>query len=516
MMEEQMLYFPLTKRFQAKDLIRSFVTYMADRVHKDRPIDTFILLIDEASKMEEYILQRYPRGAETTGCARAALLNEDIAYDGGALRIALEISCISVDSIHGPYSNRAVQALVLPSKLNKTATVTEIWNKGNRLHVSPEHEHRLELIAATVNNNSRLVEIVRDYIKAKQTDSLIVDREFVEGLYEHLDSQIELRYPMTFDCPSDQVLRALILGDDVALDSETESCIACSIITSSLDCFYKKGILQEPGTFLAMKPEMSFAMMRYVTSKGRTDLARAISSGMTAIVDVVTVDESKGHIWGKALSEWVKIRLAVMCKYVPDKNVRSYGKVMNIMKLFGITRDDSVPYMHWKMLSAPLGFPDVGDTYWTEHHLTNDSCKETNSFLKEIDNIKLTASCPVAIVFPAEQEAWDLCLKILVPGYKKPIHIFVENKAAEESLDSADRVPFDVSNSKRIAREELEGGGSAGGGEQQTHTEMVMGDRKIVYIHVKTHDTVSSRIDNATELGRYACIRFLGPSIDFY
>ena len=57
MMEEQMLSFPLTTRDQAKYLIRSFVTYMADKVHKDRAIDTFVLLIDEALAMEEYILE---------------------------------------------------------------------------------------------------------------------------------------------------------------------------------------------------------------------------------------------------------------------------------------------------------------------------------------------------------------------------------------------------------------------------------------------------------------------------
>ena len=239
MMVEQMLSFPLAKRSQAEYLIRSFVTYMGDRVHKDRPINTFVLLIDEASAIEEHILQRYPNSEDVTSCARHALLIEDITYNGGAFHAALGISDSSVDPINETGSNRAIYDLVLPSRLDKTAIVTEILNKGNRSHLSPTHYHRLELIAATVNNNPRLVEIARDYISAKQTDVLIVDEEFVTGLYVHLDSEIESRYDgrRQFICPPDQLLRALVLGDDVKFDRENLKCITYSVITNSLDNF---------------------------------------------------------------------------------------------------------------------------------------------------------------------------------------------------------------------------------------------------------------------------------------
>ena len=511
MMEEQMSYFPLTKRYQADDLIRSFVTYMGDRVHKDRPINTFVLLIDEASAIEEHILQRYSNSEDVTSCARHALLIEDITYNGGAFHAALGISDSSVDPINETGSNRAIYDLVLPSRLDKTAIVTEILNKGNRSHLSPTHYHRLELIAATVNNSPRLVEIARDYISAKQTDVLIVDEEFVTGLYVHLDSEIESRYDgrRQFICPPDQLLRALVLGDDVKLDRENLKCITYSVITNSLDNFAVGQIL--------VCPEISLPMMRYVSSRGKTALAKAISDGITAIMDVITLDESKGRIWGKAYSEWIKIRLAAMCKYVPDKKVNPdrNDMIMNIKKLFGINYG-VIPHVHSKILYAPLGFSVFEDSNWTEHHLTNNSCKKTDLFLKEIDNITLSASCPVAIVFPVEQEAWDLCLKILIPGYDEPIHIFVENKTVEESQESADRVLFDVSDSKRIASEELEVGGSAGGGKQHTHTESVMKNRKIVNIYVRTHNTVRSRIDNAIQLGREDHFSFLGPLIDFY
>ena len=115
MMERQMLSIPFTTSYEAEDLLRSFVTYQADRVHKDRPINTFILLIDEASAMEEHILKRYPDCKDVTSCARSALLDKDIIFNGGAFKTALGISSLSVDPINVTTSNRAIKALILPS-----------------------------------------------------------------------------------------------------------------------------------------------------------------------------------------------------------------------------------------------------------------------------------------------------------------------------------------------------------------------------------------------------------------
>ena len=72
---------------------------MADKVHKDRAIDTFVLLIDEALAMEKHIVKRYPDGTEITRCVRCAFLNEDVTLNGGPLEIALVISSLSVSPV---------------------------------------------------------------------------------------------------------------------------------------------------------------------------------------------------------------------------------------------------------------------------------------------------------------------------------------------------------------------------------------------------------------------------------
>ena len=114
MMGEQILSFPLTSTGQAKYIIRSFVTYMANKVHKGRTIDTFVLLIDEALAMEELILKRYPDCPDVTSCARTALLNKDITFNGGAFRTALAISCLAVSPIQETKSSRIPRAVHSP------------------------------------------------------------------------------------------------------------------------------------------------------------------------------------------------------------------------------------------------------------------------------------------------------------------------------------------------------------------------------------------------------------------
>ena len=503
-MRKQMASFPLTRIDEAKYLIRSFVTYMADKVHKDRAIDTFVLLVDEALAMEKHILERYPDCTDITSCVRTALLNEDILFNGGAMKTALAISSLSINPIQQTTSSRAVEALVLPSTLNKTLIVTEIWNKGNRTYESPQDLYRLELIAATVNNLPRLVEIVENYIKSMQTVTLSIDKKFVKGLYLEMGRQLASRYSRAGKCPSDQLLGALIFGDGVNLDGDTVKCITHSLITNCIVDFAEDQRLDEP--------EMSLALMQHYTSMGKTQFAKAISGGIAAIIDAITDDEDEGHLWEIAYYEWMKIRLQAASCYVPNENVPFDQKIMKIMKLFGITQKSIVPDAHLDMLLAPLGLPNRGVPSWREYNLTNSSYKKPKSFLKEIDNIALSAQSPIAILRPVKGDAFDLCLKILVPGYDEPMHVFVENKAMKESNETASRVLYDINKSKdKIAVEDFKSKGR-----QYIQTETVMADRKIVYIYARTQKSVSYGINNAIELGRDDSFGFLGPLSDLY
>ena len=206
----------LTAAVTADDLIRSFVTYMANKVNAVRPVDTFILLVDEASWIEKDIVCCFQK--DVLSSIRSALLNSDVTFDGGSLKLCLAISSLSV----GPalskleiLSSRAIAPIILPSQLDTAAIANTTWNPVNILQTSENDLYKLQLIATTVNSLPRLVKMVRDYINDKrsgQTGPLVIDAKFVRKLFTYLNVQIGYRY-QGLRCPRGETLRAIIFGD---------------------------------------------------------------------------------------------------------------------------------------------------------------------------------------------------------------------------------------------------------------------------------------------------------------
>ena len=90
----------LMAELSAHGLIRFVVTYMVKKIHDKRPVDTFILLLDEARRMEGHIVDCFPSGGKDITCMlRGAVLNSDVTFDGGSLKLCLAISSLSVSPV---------------------------------------------------------------------------------------------------------------------------------------------------------------------------------------------------------------------------------------------------------------------------------------------------------------------------------------------------------------------------------------------------------------------------------
>ena len=179
-----------------------------------------------------------------------------------------------------------------------------------------------------------------------------------------------------------------------------------------------------------------------------------------------------------------------------------------------------IPTDHWELFTTPLLLPKK--KYWKEIRL---ECKDSyhyednanlDVFRKAMEEVTVTADCPVAIVHPADGEAWDLCLKILVAGYVEPMYIFIENKAVDETQRSADKITFNMAETRRQSNRVIDVTDLEGGGKQYTHTEKLMGDNKWVYIYMRTQKSVSFVFNNAIEMGRADSFEYLGPLSEVY
>ena len=304
---------PALPEFSAHFLIRPFVRYMVNKTHDERPVDTFILLVDEARRMEQNIVDRFPSGGKNvTSILKSAVLYSDIKFGGSSLNSSLAISSLSISPVlaHLDRYSRALQPIILTSKLGEAAIVEKIWN-FDMIQTSKDDLDTLRLIAATVNNLPRLVEFVRDFINSKrsgQTSPLVIDAMFVKELFTNLNDRISYRYH-GLKCPEDETLQAIILGDGVQFTAKVEEAIRDSVITNSLEDFTKDQIIQNP--------EVSLAMLLRVTEKSTSKLAIGIHKGIAAIIDGIVEGRGKGIFWELSFYEWIKIRLLAARRYTP-------------------------------------------------------------------------------------------------------------------------------------------------------------------------------------------------------
>ena len=95
----------LPQKTKAKDIIRSFVVHAVSKVSLIRPIDTFILLIDEAVKMEEQSFNTFG-DEDITQTVREAMLNTPISFNNEVLNVSLIISSLSMTPIGVTKSGR--------------------------------------------------------------------------------------------------------------------------------------------------------------------------------------------------------------------------------------------------------------------------------------------------------------------------------------------------------------------------------------------------------------------------
>ena len=507
-------FHPLARRKSGEDLLRTFVLRMADEVTASgRTIDTFILLIDEAMAMEVFIEEKFKKD-RITSCVRNAMLSEDLKlHDGRAVNLGLAISSLSIDSFGITFSGRDVVPIILASKLDKTKVVTEIWRVGSKSHVSPEVLHRLELMAATVHQLPRLVEMTKDIV----TDDFllaIINPTLVKAVYHDLFVKASNKYKTSLSLPN-SLYSAIIFQDAIRLDDEgAKMAIISSVITNSLSYVGSKEAVKSP--------ETSLMMLWISASKGGSAFAVAIASGIDTIVNSIAVFHPKGKLWETCYYEWMKIRIQAARASDSDKR-------MSIAKLLGIENNDIIPPPHRSLFIAPLHLYNLDVK---EINLPCNSYNDPNRVRSEIDiNATVCEEIPVVIIIPAEGEAWDLCLKIFAGEGKKPMHVFIENKSAEVTSNST-RMPDETWKEIRAKRiENIERDNMTikcarndtvsiydlfKYGKQYMHTKEMMESRDFVYIYFKTHNVESFRVENAIEMGRSDSMRYLGPLYELY
>ena len=504
MMKKHDSSFPEAELFDAQYLIRSFVNHMADDIHasnKNRQIDKFVLIIDEAFRMEKYIHTTF-KATDITSIARKALLDSDLTYNKKPMKCGLLISSLSTMSFGDTNSTRPIKGLVLPSKLNNTEIVEEIWNPKNKLKLSDEGKYRLGLIAATVNNLPRLVEIVNDFI-LNNPDSKNISSRYANKLYKALEADVRLRYS-AIPYPSDRVLSAIVFDGGVRIgDTDTADSILNSVITNSLPNFRDFDTLGGIESSMVMLWVTACIAkfdettgLRVEEKKSRLLSAKIVKNGFERIINRLVTWRDEGEIWETCYYEWMMIRIRCAMNY--DTPNMSIAKLLGIENAYhkSVLKNDADKYLY-----APLSIYNSKKKMPTT--LQNNSYQDPEYVRKAISEVEVCAKSPVVIIRPAKFESWDLCLKIFTGDKARPMHVFIENKSRKEEVREG---------KENLPREN----------EKQYRQTMKMmnfshnGTLDALYIYMRTHNSTSVVKDNLIKIGREDSSRFMGPLSDLY
>ena len=249
----------VSKETSGKHVIQQFIVWMVTALRKKyRPIDAFILLVDEIAAMEEFIQKRFgTRDAADT--LRTALLqfmivvpiDESAFFQSDSqppfvLKTSLVLSSLYAKYVESNSCGHPVYPILLSPRLDCTK-VTDIWVEtlnSRRIAsslppVSCTESYALTLIAATVNDVPRFIQFVNDILR--KCSISIIDGNLISALYTTLLKRVSMWYCSSFSWIEDRILIAIILKQSIPMDNENlaaailNSVIANSIVDFSLE-----------------------------------------------------------------------------------------------------------------------------------------------------------------------------------------------------------------------------------------------------------------------------------------
>ena len=501
--------------YEASAMIRDSVTFLVDRVNSARAqqtpptvaISTVVVLLDESRKMNEFA--NHP---DLGAFARSALLDESIAQGLSAALVFSDLSFRGIDL--KSTSGRAVRVLALPARLNSSRVVSEWWGRDAKGRVlTDESRGVLELVAASLNNMPRALEIADDFLRSNDgpiNSSLLVD------LYEHVFTSAQDRYSPS--PPSIEVLSAMFFREAVPLDDTLFDAISRSVVTN-------------PITEIAPKseifPEASLALLKVLSQKPTaSSFIKMVGEGIGSVLNTLTPDPDTnkprpmGDVLEEAGLQALRSRLA-LARFAGDMTLARLcgvgGQALRDGLSVELQRDDfenQVNVATAAVMFAPLKPARYDGAVDRLSVNSRGSTKKCKAFLAELDALVVDKSRPVRLIRSAESESWDMCVKARDPATGGAFLVFFDDKSSTEFKD---------------AQESIKATKFATNPKQYANTKAVLGpSRPFLYVYRSTYPDLPSRVLPAVTpdeadlpsrcmvLGRDDTLALLGPFAEIY
>ena len=510
----------------------------------NRTVDTFVLLIDEAVRMERKMqsmksFQRQLDGdVQMTSVISAALLNKKLTFkpSGGdphqPINAALLISSLQVSPVGKPPSSRDVEPIVLAESLDPHAILEKIWRPcfKHRSSLSKKEAHTLLLIAAMVNTLPRMVESVDTFFRTGNNSNVPIDEKLVSDLLIYLMEKTNSRYS-GFTLPSPGLLYASIFGQKVMLEEQgVMEAIQDSIFTNSLDSFSPTSVIQ---------PVVSILMLCAAASHSKLETSNMLTKELTdtysSLVDqiIASTKNDVGRLLEVAGYHWLRFRLRLLS----NMGLHHETNCGRLLGLDAAIAAGSLSYNLEALLSTPV--INSARRRISFHTMTKRSYGATGMrrVIDELEGLKCEAD--TIVIRPHPKEAFDLCLKVFRPdsshpainaltttapipavalaasSAQRPLYIFIDFKSATEPVSSSLRKKRKLPKGGKQydhVRKMLQEAGlveESGTSEEQFST-------NFLYVYMCTHNISTFQEGNAVCMGRDDTLKFFGPLASLY
>ena len=517
-------------------MIREFVVIMMEAMSAhNRTVDTFVLLIDEAVRMERKMqsmksFQRQLDGdVQMTSVISAALLNEKLTFspsDGEPhqpINAALLISSLQVSPIGESSSGRSIFPIVLAESLDPHAVLEKIWRPClNNRSLSKKEAGTLMLIAAMVNTLPRMVESVDTFFRTGNNRNVPIDEKLVSDLFEHIKEDMSSRYGRS-KLGNENLIYAGVFHESVKLNEPgMMEAIEKSFITNSLTGFDE--------TSTEIVPVLS--IFRLLASDG---VSQERTDTYSSLVDhiIASTKNDVGRLLEVAGYHWLRFRLRLL------SNMGLHHET-NCGRLLGLDAaivTGSLSYNLEALLSTPV--INSAQRRISFHTMTKRSYGATGMrrVIDELEGLKYEAD--TIVIRPHPKEAFDLCLKVFRPdsshpainaqtntapipavalaasSAQRPLYIFIDFKSATEPVSSSLRKKRKLPKGGKQydhVRKMLQEAGlveESGTSEEQFST-------NFLYVYMCTHNISTFQEGNALCMGRDDTLKFFGPLASLY
>ena len=223
-------------------LVAFIKAVVEDMRQRGRPVDRFVLLIDETTKVDEILLLKDIKNSDPFAIIRHVFLGSDLQQYAGVKAALVMSSLTTTNLLHGADSGLEYRPLIMPDTLDSTEVVLKWWLPQlgpavrESISASPRSIAVLRMFAALCAQSPRAAEICGHYLAGRLNAGVPLDAALVKDVISELPGRVNNQYALAF-VPDLPRMHAYLFNEALPVDNYVLAIIRRGIFTNTINTF---------------------------------------------------------------------------------------------------------------------------------------------------------------------------------------------------------------------------------------------------------------------------------------